>query len=182
MIHLDFHPFPALATKRLLLRRMTIEDAREIFFMRSDATMLRYIHREPAASLQEAEDYIVRINNDIDANEAILWGIALSEDPAILIGTICYWQFIREHHRAETGYMLHPDFWKKGIMKEALLKVMEYGFTTLRLHSIKARLDPANTASAALLESTGFVQEGYFKENLFFRGRFLDTVVYSRLQ
>jgi [ribosomal protein S5]-alanine N-acetyltransferase len=174
-----FQPFPVLTTQRLLLRKITNEDTPEVFFMRSDPTMLQYVHREPVTSLQEAKDFITRITTDIDTNTAILWGIALQENPAVLIGNICYWRLVREHHRAEIGYMLHPGYWKKGIMKETLLKVLDYGFNVLQLHSVEARIDPANTASAALLEAAGFVREAYFKEDFLSRGIFMDTAVYS---
>jgi ribosomal-protein-alanine N-acetyltransferase len=181
MLSLSFQPFPELTTQRLLLRQITKEDVAEIFFMRSDPTLLQYVHREPAASLQEAQDFITRITTNIDTNEGIMWGIVLQENPAVLIGNICYWRLDKDHHRAEIGYMLHTDHWKKGIMKEALLKVLDYGYNSMQLHSVEARIDPANTASAGLLEATGFVREGYFKEDFLFRGVFMDTAVYSRL-
>ena len=178
----DFHPFPELKTERLLLRRITMEDAAEIFFLRSDEAVMKFIGREPAKTIKEAEDFISQINHGIDANELIMWAIALKEDPGQLIGNICLWKIRKEHYRAETGFVLHPLYWRKGIMKEALLKVIEYGFETMKLHSIDAQITPGNIASAAVLESTGFVQEAYFKEDYFCQGRFYDTAVYSRLQ
>ncbi len=111
-----------------------------------------------------------------------MWAITLRENPGKLMGTICYWRFQKENYRAEIGYVLHPHFWKKGIMKEAILKVIEYGFTVMQLHSIEALINPANIASAAILNSTGFVQEAYFKEDFFYLDRFFDTAVYSLRQ
>jgi len=181
MLQPVFQPFPELTTERLLLRRVTMEDALAIFFLRSDETVLQFISREPAKTIQEAEEFIKRIDSEIDANEVILWAIALRDDPGKLIGTICYWQLQKENYRAEIGFVLHPHYWRKGIMKEAVLKVIEYGFSTLRLHSIEAHINSSNTASAAILESTGFVREAYLKENVFFGGKFLDTAIYSRL-
>ncbi len=67
-------------------------------------------------------------------------------------------------------------------MKEAINCVVDYGFTILKLHSIEALLSPANTASSAVLESTGFVKEGHLKESFYFRGEFGDTLIYSRLK
>jgi len=66
-------------------------------------------------------------------------------------------------------------------MKETIIKTLEYGFSALGLHTVEARINPHNIASAALLESTGFVREAYFKEDFFHRGQFEDTAVYSRL-
>ena len=157
-------------------------DAPEILYLRSDKDVMKYIDREPAKTIQDAEEFIKRIDNDVNSNEAIMWAIALKENPAKLIGTICIWHFQKEHYRGETGYVLHPGYWRKGIMKEALLKVLDYGFNELNLHSIEAHISPENAGSAALLESTGFVREGYFRENFHFRGNFLDTAVYSILK
>ena len=182
MLQLNFHPFPELETERLLLRQITTDDAAEIFFLRSDEGVMRYIDRERAQSIQDAEAFIKKISADIDSNDSIIWALALKEHPMKLIGTICLWHFQKEHFRAETGYVLIPEFWKKGIMKEALVKALDYGFDTVGLHSIEAHIHPDNAASAALLEATGFEREAYYKENFYFRGRFLDTAVYSKLQ
>ena len=179
MLQTNFNPFPELITERLFLRKITLEDAEEIFFLRSNEIILQFINKEPAATIKDAEDFIKRINNDTDAGEAIMWAIALKKDPGKLIGTICYWRLQKENYRAEIGYILHPLFWKKGIMKEAILAIIEYGLEEMQLHSIEARINPANIASANILKSTGFVQEAYFKEDFFFRHKFFDTAVYS---
>ncbi|MET0394426.1 MAG: GNAT family N-acetyltransferase [Chitinophagaceae bacterium] len=178
---LNFQPFPELQTNRLVLRRLTVDDRAAIFFLRSDETVLRYVHKEPAVSVQEAVDFIHRIHTNADTGEGILWGIVQQDNPAVVTGTICLWNMQPENYRAEVGFALHPDHWRKGIMKEALLAVIGYAFATLQLHSLEARIDPDNLASAALLESAGFVREGYFREDFCFRGRFMDTAVYSLL-
>ena len=172
MIELNFHPFPELKTERLLLRRLKPSDAESLFFLRSDKKVLEFIGRPSATSIAEVEEFIKDINSGIDENKAILWAICLLEKPEELIGTICFWNINADHHRAETGYALHPDHWRKGIMKESLMKIMEYGFEVMKLHSVEARLVPANIASVALLESVGFVLEGHFREDYFFDGKF----------
>jgi len=165
-----------------MLRRLTPEDAEQVFFLRSDQNIMQFLSKEPAASIKEAEDFITRINNGIDNNEAIMWAIVLKENPSKTIGTICFWRILKEHCRAELGYVLNPEYWRKGIMKEAIYKTLDYGFSTMRLHSVEARINPDNIASAAVLEATGFVREAYFKEDFFHRGKFEDTAVYSRMK
>jgi ribosomal-protein-alanine N-acetyltransferase len=177
-----FIPFPELKTDRLLLRRIIHDDAPEIFFFRSNENILQFIGKEPATTLKDAQDYIHMIDDGIEKNETIMWGIVLKENPSKLIGTICYWRLQKENYRAEIGYLLHPDHWRKGIMKEAILEIIEYGFHSMKLHSIEARIHTDNTASAAILEATGFIKEGFLKEEFFSRGKFLDTIIYSRLQ
>ena len=181
MLTLNFTPFPELKTSRLLLRKLSKTDANEIFFLRSNEDVLRYLGKEPAATIQQAEEFITSINKNIDANESILWGIALLDNPTVIIGTICLWNIRPEHYRSEIGYVLHPDHWRKGIMKEAINCIVDYGFNVLNLHSIEALLTPSNIGSSAALESTGFVKEAHLKESFYFKGEFNDTVIYSKL-
>lgn len=159
-----------------------MNDSPEIFFLRSDETVLKFIGREPAASIDEASAFIQRINDSVDANESIMWAIALKDYPGKIIGNICYWRLQPENYRAEIGYALHPEYWRKGIMKEAIIKVLDYGFQEMKLHSIEARTSPDNIRSVSVLEATGFIKEAYHKEDFFFRGKFVDTIIYSRLQ
>lgn len=177
----DFSHFPVLITNRLLLRKVLLTDAAEVFKLRSDENVMRYIDKERAATIKDGELFVNRIMHSLEANDGITWVIALKEKPEILIGTIGFWRLIKEHYRAEIGYMLNPQFWRKGIMQEAFIPVMDYGFTRLKLHSIEANINPGNAASAALLECNGFVKEAYFKEDFFFNGAFRDTAIYSRL-
>jgi ribosomal-protein-alanine N-acetyltransferase len=182
MLELNFTPFPELTTSRLLLRRLKKEDAPDLFLLRSDEKVLQYIGREPAVSVIEVEKFIEKIQTAQQNNESILWGIAFADKPGIIIGTMCYWRLQPENYRAEIGYALRPEYWGKGIITEAINKVVEYGFNTMKLHSIEARTTPANVASGLVLEKTGFLKEGLLKEEFFFNGKFYDTVIYSRLQ
>lgn len=181
MLVLNFTPFPELKTQRLLLRKLEITDAGELFFLRSNEAVLRYLGKEPAKTVEEVEQFIKKIDKAIEENDSILWGIAFPDEPLTIIGTICIWNFQKEHYRAEIGYLLHPGQWRKGIMKEAITAVVDYGFNKLGLHSMEAMLSPENIASCAVLESTGFMKEAHFKESFYFNGKFGDTAIYSRL-
>ncbi len=182
MLITNFTLFPELITERLVLRKLVKADAPQILTMRSDDEVMKYIGKEKILTLEDAAAFIDWINKSLDANEGITWAIALKETPDILIGTVGFWRLIKQHHRAELGYMLNPAYWKKGIMKEAIIKLIDFGFTEIALHSIEAHINPENKASASVLLSTGFIKEAYFKENFYFKGRFSDTEIYSLLQ
>jgi ribosomal-protein-alanine N-acetyltransferase len=182
MLEINFSPFPEIKTERLLLRSIRKSDAPELLFLRSDEKVMQYIDRERTKTLEEAEEFVQKISDTLYANEGIMWAISLKEDPDTLIGTIGFWRLIKQHYRAEVGYMLHPAHWNKGITQEALLSIIPYGFNTMNLHSIEAHINPDNTASAKLLEKCGFIREAYFKEDFYFRGKFIDSAVYSLLK
>lgn len=177
----NFIPFPELHTQRLILRKLSLDDAPELYFLRSNPAVLKYLGRKPAESISAVKDFIQQVNQSIDEGQSILWAIAFNAKPRELIGTICFWNVQPENLRAEIGYVLHPDYWGKSIMKEAINEVMHYGFHIMNLHSVEARLSAGNQASVALLEKTGFKKDGYFREDLYFEGAFSDSVVYGKL-
>lgn len=181
MLELNFSPFPALYTERLFLRQIRTDDSDAIFRLRSNDNVMKYIDRRRATIVQDAIDIMNQMSDLLQKNEGITWAITMKEDPSVLIGTIGYWRFNKENFRAEIGYMLSADHWKKGIMKEAILALLPFAFDRMGFHSIEGCIHPDNLASAKVLEATGFVKEAHFKENYFFEGVFKDTVVYSKL-
>ena len=140
---------------------------------------MRYIGKPVLKSISEAEELIKNYQEVISAKNGITWGITLKSENTGLIGSIGFHRLEKQNYRAEIGYMLHPDQWKKGFMFEAIEKVLAYGFDELGLHSVEARINPENRNSAHILVKNGFVKEGYFKESFCFAGVFYDSEVYS---
>ena len=152
---LSFNPFPRLTTDRLVLRQLEMKDDHEIFFLRSDQTVNKYLVAPIARSIQDARDFIEKINSAITNNESIYWAISVKNDNK-LIGTICIWNIERDESKAEIGYVLDPAHSGKGYMNEALATVIEYGFRQMKLKSLDAVLPPENKKSIVLLERNGF--------------------------
>jgi ribosomal-protein-alanine N-acetyltransferase len=180
MLTVNFNPFPTLYTSRLQLRQLTTGDVKEIFELRSNKTVMHFIDRPMAVTQDDALVFIQKITDNLHINEGITWAIAFKGE-ATLIGTIGFWRIDKENHRAEIGYMLQPQHHKKNIMHEAMVITLDYGLNSMRLHSVEANVNPANEASKKLLLKNNFNQEAYFKENYYFKGQFLDTVIYSLL-
>jgi ribosomal-protein-alanine N-acetyltransferase len=178
MLQINFNPFPVIETERLVLRRIQEQDVAEILFLRSDENVMRYIDRPRATTKEEAMAMIEKFWKLEQDNEGINWAISLKEDGK-LIGTICLFNFAKEHYRGELGYLLHPAHHGKGIMQEAVKPVLDYGFKQLQLHTIEANVNSDNEASIKVLVRNKFVREAYFKENYFYNGKFMDTGVYS---
>ncbi|HSK12815.1 MAG TPA: GNAT family N-acetyltransferase [Phnomibacter sp.] len=180
MLTISFTAFPEIRTERLRLRAVTPSDADALFELRRMDEVMLYLDRPRPQTIDEVVELIEKINTSFEQGEGISWIIA-EQGMEKAIGTIGFWRMDKPNHRAEIGYMLHPDHWGKGYATEAMHAVLLYAFDTLKFHSIEANINPLNEASKKLLEKTGFVQEAYFRENYFFDGRFLDSVIYSLL-
>lgn len=157
---------------------MEEKDAEAFYRLRSNDIVMKYLDRDYMKSSDEALEKINEIKGECKANTCIQWTITL-KDKDDLMGTICYWRIEKHHHRAEIGYMLAPQFHRQGYMQEAISAVIQFGFEKMKLHSIEAQTHPDNTASTELLLKNGFVQEGLFKENYYYNGKYLDTAVFS---
>jgi [ribosomal protein S5]-alanine N-acetyltransferase len=82
---------------------------------------------------------------------------------------------------ASVGYWMGQPFIRCGHMTAAVRAVIPFAFATLRLHRLEAACIPTNAASTRLLESTGFVREGYAREYLCINGAWQDHLLYARL-
>ncbi len=153
---INFDPFPQIKTERLLLRKLTVADTSSIFTLRSDERIQQFIKRPLHSTKGESLEFIHFINAGIEQNEWIYWAIS-PIDGTELIGTICLWNFSKTHHKADIGYELHPDHQGKGLMNEAAISVIHYGFNDLNLQSIEAYTHFENEASKRLLRRNHFV-------------------------
>lgn len=177
----NFSPFPILQTKNLILRQIHLDDAKEVFEIRSNPKTMKFIPRPLAETIEDAQKFITECNAGIEKNDYINWAIAQKEDNK-LIGMIGFFRMQPENFRGEIGYILNPNFHGKGIMKEASDEAIKFGFEKMNFHSIEAVIDPKNVASEKLLQKLNFEKEAHFKENFFYKNEFLDTVIYSLLK
>ncbi len=180
MLQLNFEPFPEFESERLIFTRTVSSDFPEVIRLRSDPETMKFIPRPYILTEQDALDHIANIDEKINALEGINWAIRIKNSTK-LIGLAGHYRIQPEHFRAEIGYMLLPEYHGKGFMTEALQRLVTYGFEEMKLHSIEAVIDPRNDASEKVLIKNGFVKEAHFKENEYYNGEFIDSVVYSIL-
>jgi ribosomal-protein-alanine N-acetyltransferase len=147
MLNRTFMPFPILTTERLTLRQLVINDEREIFTLRSDSEINKYLDRQISNTIDDARNFI--------KSDSLYWAITLS-DKNILVGTICLFGFSNENYKCEIGYELLTNFQGQGIMKEAVEKVIDYAFNTIKVKKIEAFLHRDNQSSIKLLEKFSF--------------------------
>ncbi len=173
--------FTALETERLTLDEMRLDDAQDVLNIRSNPVVLTYLGRDPMKDVEEARSWIQNGLNSMIEQTGINWAIR-EKNQNRLIGLIGFWKVLKERNRAEIGYSLHPDFHRLGYMSEAIQQVLEYGFDTLKFHSVQAEIDPFNDPSRGLLEKMNFKKEAHFTENYLYKDEYTDSAIYSLLE
>ena len=160
------------STERLILRTVTEYDANGILGIRSNAEINQFLHRNAPKNSFEALEFILNIKRKSANNEIVFLGITFPDNPKLL-GTICLWNFSEDRTVAELGYELLPDYHGKGIMSEAVIGILNYGFKELNLKKIEAFTNKNNFNSIKLLQKSKFVlnekrQDEKFPENIIF--------------
>ena len=155
MLNRNFTTFPILTTERLTLRQPVLNDEQEIFTLRSDSKINKYLDRQICNTIDDARHFINKVNENIKINNSVYWAITLT-DKNRLVGTICLFGFSIENDKCEIGYELLTDFQGQGIMKEAAEKVLDYAFNTIKVQKIEAFLHRDNLPSIKLLEKLSF--------------------------
>ena len=148
-------PFPILKTDRLYLREIQESDLEQVYFLRSDKNINKYIQRAQQ-TLETSKAHIALLAENHRKNKSISWGI-ITKESNVLIGTICLWNFSEDRKTCEVGYDLDPKFQGRGIMGEALKAVLDFGFNNYNFKTIEAYTDFRNIPSKMLLKRHGFI-------------------------
>jgi [ribosomal protein S5]-alanine N-acetyltransferase len=172
--------FPKLETERLLLRQATQEDAEAVFAVFSDPSVTQFHDLDTFTRLEEAIRVIERRAKGFESDRGIRWGIARKPDN-YLIGS-CGFTWNKEANTAEIGYELASQFWRQGIMSEALRAILHYGFGNREVQFVIAQIMLENTASRKLLEKLGFQSQGILKEHGFWKGKHHDLEQFMLLK
>jgi len=143
-----------LETERLLLRRMTVDDAEFILTLLNEPSFLRYIGDKQVRNLEDARQYI--LNGPVASYEQYGYGLYATElkDDSVPIG-ICGILKRETLPHPDIGFAFLPAYRKQGYAFEAAAAVMKHARTVLNVDTILAITTPENEASGKLLSKIG---------------------------
>ncbi|WP_433945392.1 GNAT family N-acetyltransferase [Paenibacillus sp. SN-8-1] len=155
---------PELESSRLRLRKLEDSDAAQLYKYWGDDEVVKYLNMSRLESVQDTLDMINLLNGLSESEDTLRWGIELKET-GLLIGSCGFnvWQ-LAGATRGEIGYDLGEAYWGRGYMSEALLTLMEFGYSVMGLNRIEVLVLPENSASRRMLEKLGFQEEGLLRE------------------
>jgi RimJ/RimL family protein N-acetyltransferase len=170
-------PYPIiLETKRLLLRRLVLDDLNELFALYTDPEIRKYFP-EGVLNYQETKEELEWfLNGHPKHPELGLWA-TIHKETGKFIGRcgLLPWT-IEGQDEVEIAYMLDKAFWKQGLATEAALGILRYGFGQLKLSRLICLIDPGNVPSQRVAERIGMTFERKVDE---YEGDSLPFFIYS---
>ena len=79
----------------------------------------------------------------------------------------------------QIGYWMGEAHAGKGLMQDAVKALISFGFGRVNLHRLEAACIPSNERSVAVLQKTGFTQEGLLKSYLKINGKWQDHLLFA---
>jgi RimJ/RimL family protein N-acetyltransferase len=148
-----------LETERLVLRRVSSDDAEFILELLNQPSFLRYIGDKGVRTAEDAVRYIQ--TGPVASYERFGFGLYLVElkETRVPIG-MCGLLKRDTLLDPDVGFAFLPDYWSQGYAFEAASGVMRYGGEVLGLPRIVAITSLDNDASIRLLEKIGLKFEG----------------------
>ena len=169
-----------LATSRFQLSPVSARDREHLLVHFGDPETTEHLDIEPIINLAEADEVVAWADGLRATGVGVRW--AIRDGDGAFHGTIGFHNIVRDRAaRGEVGYDVMRSRWRTGVMKEVLPAVLDFGFRKLLLHRIEALVNPGNDASAGVLRSLRFQYEGLLRDYGFWKGRFYDQLMFSRL-
>jgi len=144
-----------IVSRRLKIRPITSDDLPQVIVIHSDPLVNEFLPYETWQNQSDADAWFERIEQLSIEGKAKQYVIELLENQKV-IGTCMLINYDLKQHRAEIGYVLNRDYWRKGLMFEAMTLFIEYLQFKLKVQTIQATVEVENIASIKLLEKLKF--------------------------
>jgi ribosomal-protein-alanine N-acetyltransferase len=169
-----------LESPRLRLRPLESTDAERITEFMGDRAVTRFLlYFTYPINPEQVRVWLQNVLS-LQPEYCAYWAI-VDREKDLLIGVTSL--TLDSHNRkGEIGYWLDKAFWGKGLMTEAIWRVIHYGFDDLRLHRLDLTHMVENIASRRVAEKLGFQLEGCWREGHYKDGRFMDVKIYGMLE
>ncbi|MGJ5675780.1 MAG: GNAT family N-acetyltransferase [Nostochopsis sp.] len=172
---------PTLETERLILRKLCMQDAVDMYEYALDPEIAALGLWLPFHSIEDSLKDLTEVIEGYDKGEIFVWAIELKSNSK-MIGRIGLGDYSLKNARAELGYASNRKYWGQGLITEAVKQIIEFSFINLAMNRIQAVCLPENVASIRVLEKVGMQFEGVQREYTFVRGKFDDLNLYSILK
>jgi [ribosomal protein S5]-alanine N-acetyltransferase len=172
---------PTLQTERLRLEALSVTHAEAFlrYYLRNREHLAPWEPRHPEAffTLSHQERAIAKSVEQAQCGACARF-LAFENASSEIVASVNLWEIRRGvAHDAVIGYSVDAAHQGRGYATEAVGAVIRHAFDTLNLHRLHTSYQPANKASARVLEKLGFAIEGYARKFLLLDGAWRDGVL-----
>ena len=148
-----------LETERLMIREWKLSDWEQVQPLARDPRVLRYIPPSDPWPEERIQGFVKQAIELSESRGWILWPVIHREDD-LLIGTCGFWHtFLPD---IEIGWRLHPDYWGRGLMTEAVSAVLQYGWERFGFPRVIAVAQVDNRQSIRIMQKLDMVFDKTF--------------------
>ncbi len=168
-----------METENYILKEIESADIENVHKGLSNPDITRFydVH---FSTLEDTEEQMEWYRDLKESGTGIWWGIYDKKDQ--FCGAGGFNSLNKQHKKAEIGLWLLKEHWGKGILKEIMPKLFEYGFTKLELNRIEGFVVSENTKCKSALEKINFQYEGTMRECEIKNGKKINVDLYSILK
>jgi RimJ/RimL family protein N-acetyltransferase len=141
-----------LETQRLYLRRMTIEDAENIYLLNLDPEVIQYTGDDAFESIESAQQFLLNYDH-YSKYDFGRWAV-IEKNSQFFLGW-CGLKFTPKSQEYDIGFRFHKKYWNQGFATEAALACIQLGFEKYKMSKIIGRARKDNTGSIKVLEKIG---------------------------
>jgi len=169
-----------LKGKRIYLRHLKMSDAKQIAELAKDKSVAKFTRIPHPYTIKDAYKFLRGCERRRKEGKSHTFGIFLMDNT--YIGSVGIHEISHVNKKCEIGYYLGKKFRRKGYMSEAVMIVLKFIFDKLKLHRIEVTIHPENIRSQELIERVGGRYEGYMREGINLKGKFVDAKLYGILK
>lgn len=169
-----------LETNRLYLLPFNEKDALKVRDLANNKEIAEILGLPYPYELKFAQEWIASQPELIKRCEEFPLKI-VSKQLMEIVGTITI-RVDKDNNKGELGYWIGKDYWGKGYATESINRIVDYGFSELKLNKIWAAVISRNIASIKVLMKVGLQKEGTLRQNKLILHSYEDVDIFGILK
>jgi RimJ/RimL family protein N-acetyltransferase len=150
-----------IETERLRIRAHRDDDLADLVALAGNWEVARWVGTIPHPySEADGREWIARVQENHATGRPRRFAVALKKTDRLIGGVGLDGTTGDGSDEPALGYWIGQTYWGNGYAREAVLAVIDYGFRTLGLETIRAYTDPGNTVSQKVLLHCGLKNVG----------------------
>jgi RimJ/RimL family protein N-acetyltransferase len=150
-----------IETTRLRIRPLRDDDLADLVRLIDNWAVARWLSSVPHPYTEaDGRTWLERVQQDHASGRPRRFAVALKKTDRLIGGVGLHGSTGDEREEPALGYWLGQPYWGNGYAREAVAAIIDYGYRTLGIETIRAYTDPSNAPSQRVLLHCGLKNAG----------------------